>query len=304
MSTDLKQAKALTLTYLTPVSFASLNGGDKEADNMVNIKKLTRETAHGPQAYPYVSSQAVRRALRERLADFGCDLSEGVAATQKKGAATTLQNPKSYIDDDLFGYMEGTKGEGGAKGGTKKRTSPVRVSPLLAMDAYQGDLDFGTNYMSVKAGGDPNIFETEIHSGLYRGTILIELDRVGCGEGFEKGDLEKSERAKRVSALLTAVQNLWTSGRQSRFLADISPKFVAGAATRVKAPIFLESVRCHNGGLQTKTLSEVVADHRDMLIAHTYGARADTFNPVPEGTVTVGEAFKKMQEWVAGYYGA
>ncbi|MDH5194076.1 MAG: type I-B CRISPR-associated protein Cas7/Cst2/DevR [Nitrospira sp.] len=304
MSTDLKQAKALTLTYLTPVSFASLNGGDKEADNMVNIKKLTRETEQGPKAYPYVSSQAVRRALRERLADLGCGLSEGVAATQKKGAATTLQDPKSYIDDDLFGYMEGTKGEGGAKGGTKKRTSPVRVSPLLAMDAYQGDLDFGTNYMSVKAGGDPNIFETEIHSGLYRGTILIELDRVGCGEGFEKGELEKSERAKRVSALLTAVQNLWTSGRQSRFLADISPKFVAAAATRVKTPIFLESVRLHNGGLQTKVLSEVVADHGDMLIAHTYGARSETFHPVPEGTVTVGEAFKKMQEWVAGYYGA
>lgn len=304
MNTDFKQAKALTLTYLTPVSFASLNGGDKEADNMVNIKKLTRETAEGPKAYPYVSSQAVRRALRERLADLGWDLSEGVAATQKKGAATTLQDPKTYIDDDLFGYMEGTKGEGGAKGGTKKRTSPVRVSPLLAMDTYQGDLDFGTNYMSVKAGGDPNIFETEIHSGLYRGTMLIELNRVGCGEGFEKGDIEKSDCAKRVSALLTAVQNLWTSGRQSRFLADISPKFVAGATTRVKAPIFLESVKLHNGGLQIKTLSEVLSDHQDVLIAYTYGVRAETFDPVPQGTVTVGEAFKKMQEWVAGYYGA
>ena len=123
--------------------------------------------------------------------------------------------------------MEGKKGEEGAKGGTKKRTSPVRVSPLLAMDAYQGDLDFGTNYMSVKAGGDPNIFETEIHSGLYRGTILVELDRVGCGEGFEKEELAKPERAMRVSGLLTAVQNLWTSGRQSRVLADISPKFLA-----------------------------------------------------------------------------
>lgn len=303
MSTDFKQAKSLTVTYLTPVSFASLNGGDKEADNIVNIKKLTRETAQGPKAFPYVSSQAVRRALRERLADLEWTLSEGVAAAQKKGAATTLQDPKTYIDDDLFGYMEGKKGEEGAKGGTKKRTSPVRVSPLLAMDAYQGDLDFGTNYMSVKAGGDPNIFETEIHSGLYRGTILIELDRVGCGEGFEKGELSNPDRAKRVSALLTAVQNLWASGRQSRFLADISPKFVAGAATRVKAPIFLESVKLHNGGLQTSALSEVLSDHQAIIVSHTYGTRSGSFDPVPDGTVTVGDAFKKMQEWVAGYYG-
>lgn len=304
MSTDFKQAKSLTLTYLTPVSFASLNGGDKEADNMVNIKKLTRETEQGPKAYPYVSSQAVRRALRERLSDLGWKLSEGVAAEQKKGAATTLQQPDKFIDDDLFGYMEGKKGDDGGKGKPITRTSPVRVSPLLAMDAYQGDLDFGTNYMSVKAGGDPNIFETEIHSGLYRGTILIELDRVGCGNGFTEEGLPKSERAKRVSGLLTAVQNLWTSGRQSRFLADISPKFVAAAATRVKAPIFLESVKLHNGGLQTETLSEVLSDHQDILIAHTYGSRAGTFHSVPEGTVTVGDAFKKMQEWMAAYYGA
>jgi len=301
---DFQQAKSLTLTYLTPVSFASLNGSDKEADNMANIKKLTRETEQGPRAYPYVSSQAVRRALRERLADLEWDLSEGVAAKQKKGAATTLQNPKDYIDDDLFGYMEGKKGEEGGKGGTKKRTSPVRVSPLLAMNPYQGDLDFGTNYMSVKAGGDPNIFETEIHSGLYRGTILVELDRVGCGEGFEQGELAKPERARRIASLLTAVQNLWTSGRQSRFLADISPKFVAGAATRVKAPIFLEAVKLHNGGLQTETLSEVLSDHQDILVAHAYGARAGTFTPLPDGTLTVGDAFKKMQEWVAAYYGA
>ena len=34
MGEDLTKAKALTITYLTPVSFASLNGSDKEADNI------------------------------------------------------------------------------------------------------------------------------------------------------------------------------------------------------------------------------------------------------------------------------
>ena len=95
--------------------------------------------------------------------------------------------------------------------------------------------------MSVKAGGNgnPNIFETEIHGGLYRGTILVELDRIGSGEGFED-DIDDREKAERVEALLDALQNLWSSGRQSRFLADLSPKFVAAAITTVKAPIFLE----------------------------------------------------------------
>ncbi|MDD5050071.1 MAG: type I-B CRISPR-associated protein Cas7/Cst2/DevR, partial [Methanoregulaceae archaeon] len=148
----MKQAKALTLTYLTPVSFASLNGGDKEADNISSIKKI----AIGIDQYPYVSSQAVRRALRNQLEVLGWELSEGAAATIKKGAATTQQEPQKYIDDDLFGYMGTESATEEKKGEATKRTSVVRVSPLIALTPYQGDLDFGTNYMGVKTGGDPN----------------------------------------------------------------------------------------------------------------------------------------------------
>ena len=43
----------------------------------------------------------------------------------------------------------------GRKGKATKRTSVVRVSPLVALNPYLGDLDFGTNYMATKAGGDP-----------------------------------------------------------------------------------------------------------------------------------------------------
>ena len=173
---EMKSATCLSITYLTPVSFASLNGSDKEADNVSSIKKLTR----GGREYPYVSAQAVRRALRDQLGVLGHTLSEGKAAEAKKGAAITECLPAEYIDDDLFGFMDA------AKGGTHKRTSPVRVAPLLGLDPYAGDLDFGTNYMSVESGGNPNIFETEIHGGLYRGSVLIELDAVGMsrrGEG-------------------------------------------------------------------------------------------------------------------------
>ncbi|MCL6561137.1 MAG: type I-B CRISPR-associated protein Cas7/Cst2/DevR, partial [Firmicutes bacterium] len=220
----MKEARALTVTYLVQTSLASLNGSDKEADNISSIKKFTR----GTEQYPYGSAQWVRRALRDQLANLGWELSEGVEATISKGAATTRQMPDKYIDDDLFGYMGTEKGGDNQRGSATKRTSPVRVSPLISLEKYMGDLDFGTNYMSVAAGGTPNIFETEIHSGLYRGTVLVELDRVGTGEGF-KDDLPPAERAKRVKALLVALKNLWSSGRQTRFLADISPKFVAAA---------------------------------------------------------------------------
>ena len=298
MSTDLNKAKSLTVTYLTPVSFASLNGGDKEADNISSIKKLTREVGQGVREFPYVSSQALRRALRDQLATMGYTLSEGVQASEKKGAATTLCDPMAYIDDDLFGYMNATKNQ------TDKRTSPVRVAPLVAMDPYQGDLDFGTNYMSVKAGGDPNIFETEIHGGLYRGTVLVELDRVGVGDGFEEGkELDPENKVRRLEALLSALQNLWSSGRQSRFLADLTPKFVAAALTVTKAPIFLESVQVNAAEINGGTLEEVLADYRDTVLDSVFGARSGFFTGLPENTLTIGKAFEVIKGWARTCYG-
>ncbi|WOX55739.1 MULTISPECIES: type I-B CRISPR-associated protein Cas7/Cst2/DevR [unclassified Methanoculleus] len=294
---DFAKAKALTVTYLTPVSFASLNGSDKEADNISSIKKISA----GVEQYPYVSAQAVRRALRNQLEVLGWTLSEGAVATIKKGAATTKQEPEKYIDDDLFGFMGTESGEGAGPGSAHKRTSVVRVSPLVALNPYQGDLDFGTNYMGVGAGGNPNIFETEVHAGLYRGTILIELDRVGCGDGFAK-PLDNNEKAKRVKALLAAVKNLWASGRQSRFLADISPKFMAGALLVVKNPIFLESVLVDGADLNTKTLIETLKDYESETLATVIGARSGFFTGIPENTVSIGEAFNTMAGWVDQYY--
>ena len=298
----IKDVKAITITFLTNVSLGSLNGSDKEADNVSSIKKLTR----GTQTYPYMSSQAVRRALRDQLGVMGHSLSEGEAAKVAKGAAITQCEPKAYIDDDLFGFMDASKS------GTHKRTSPLRVSPLLAMDAYEGDLDFGTNYMSVDAGGTPNIFETEIHGGLYRGTILIELDAVGqsrAGE-FESAkskknwELKATEKANRVNALLTALQHLWSSGRQSRFLSDISPKFVAAAAVTAKVPIFLESVVCSKNAVCKEALDETLADSKAILVKSVFGKKNGIFNGgAPDDCKSIGDAFDEIKTWVNDHFG-
>lgn len=293
----MKDAKALTITYLVQTSLASLNGSDKEADNISSVKKFTR----GTEQYPYGSAQWVRRALRDQLANLGWELSEGVASTIAKGAATTRQMPDKYIDDDLFGFMGTEKGADNQKGSATKRTSPVRVSPLISMERYMGDLDFGTNYMSVNAGGTPNIFETEIHAGIYRGTVLIELDRVGSGEGFNE-DLPAGEKTKRVKALLATLKNLWSSGRQTRFLADVSPKFIAAAILKVKNPIFLESVLLDNQGINTVVLNETVNDFEKEIIELVYGGRKEIFKTLPEKTISLGQAFDRMEKWIDSYY--
>lgn len=289
-------AKCLTITYVTKGSYASLNGSDKEADNISSIKKIQMNDG---KEYPYCSSQAVRRALREQLATLGHEMSEGVAGVQEKGAATTKCEPQSYIDDDLFGFMK-------ADADTIKRTSPVRVSPLIALSPYYGDLDFGTNYMSVVKGGNPNIFETEIHSGFYRGTILVELDRVGEKSLGDKYELSLSplEKTARVNALLNAIQNLWTVGRQSRFLTDMSPKLVCGVLLRVKNPIFLESVCLDNNGAQPDMalITNTREDFKDVIMKWVIGERKGFFAQDSNEAQPLGAAFAMMREWVAQVY--
>jgi CRISPR-associated protein Cst2 len=294
MSNVSKQAKCLTITYITKGSYLSLNGSDKEADNISSIKKIQMNDG---KEYPYCSSQAVRRALREQLSTLGCELSEGVAAQQQKGAATTQCDPQQYIDDDLFGFMRADKE-------TVKRTSPVRVSPLIALEPYRGELDFATNYMSTQAGGNPNIFETEIHSGFYRGTILIELDRVGEASPGDRYELKLSgtEKMERVSLLLDAIQNLWTIGRQSRFLSDMSPKFVSAALLKAKNPIFLESVLVRDNDIYMPILKQTVSDFESVILSYAFGERKGFFAQDHDDVMPLGEAFQTMKQWLRDVY--
>jgi CRISPR-associated protein Cst2 len=287
----------LTITWLAEASLASFNAGDKEADNLVSLKKITRQDGQ----YIYISGQAVRRALRDRLQDMGEPLSlvhveEGQSSKQ---TAHTQGKPAEFIDDDLFGFMIARKGE--AKTATK-RTAPVRVAPMMSLTPWQGQTDFGANFSKMAEDGKPNLFETEIDGGLYRGTILIELDRIGWGEGYENGNEDQSgKRVDRVKKLLKATRDLWLSGRQSRFLGDLTPKVVAAALLTAKVPLFLETVFVGpDGKLNFKDLAESAVDRKDIIVSKVFGG-TEKYRPAMPAeceAVTIGEAFERMSGWI------
>jgi CRISPR-associated protein Cst2 len=300
------KTNSITITYLSKVSFASLNGGDKDVDNINPIKKITLSNG---EELPYMSSQAVRRALRDGLQTLGNELSPIQEASAKKGAVKTMIDPNKYIDDDLFGYMDASPSKDAASKGTSTvRTSPIRVEALLALSEYKGDLDYGTNFMGkghkTEKGEDiqPNIFETEVHSGVYRGTILIELDRIGSGQGFENGELKSEEKKKRVLAFIDAFRNLWSSGRQSRFLSDISPKFIAAACMKVKNPIFLEAVNLNPAGnVKVDNLKSVVSDYDKFIDDHVFAGQESVFE-LGDGVTSLKAGFEKIESWVSDFY--
>jgi CRISPR-associated protein Cst2 len=182
--------------------------------------------------------------LRDRLEELGYPLSEPFATVSGQEVTPPVR-PWEFIDEDLFGYLDPSGG--------RRRTSPVRVSAAVGLFPFQGDRDLGTRSFerfgqAMVAGG--NMFETELYANLFKGTVLVELDRVGVFKPIETGEknertLPADERMKRLQTLFEALNILWGGGRTARMLADLSPKFLAYARLRVKHPVFLEAFAAH-----------------------------------------------------------
>jgi CRISPR-associated protein Cst2 len=233
-------SKAIVIGYLAKVSAANVNASHTEG-NVVVAKKVTLPDG---STIPYISGQAVRRMLRDRLEELGYPLSEPFAQVSGQEVTPPVR-PWEFADEDLFGYLDPSGG--------RRRTSPVRVSAAVGLFPFQGDRDLGTRSFerfgqAMAAGG--NMFETELYTNLFKGAVLVELDRVGVFRPLEIGEdaeraLPVDERRKRLQTLFEALNLLWGGGRTARMLADLSPKFLAYARLRVKHPVFLEALVAH-----------------------------------------------------------
>lgn len=238
-------SRAIAIGYLAKVSAANVNASHTEG-NVVVAKKVTLPDG---SAIPYISGQAIRRMLRDRLEELGYTLSEPFAQVSGQEVTPPVR-PWEFVDEDLFGYLDPSGG--------RRRTSPVRVSAAVGLFPFQGDRDLGTRSFerfgqAMAAGG--NMFETELYANLFKGTMLVELDRIGVFRPLETGQSDErplpvNERKKRLQTLFEALNLLWGGGRTARMLTDLAPKFIAYARLQVKHPVFLEALAAHyeNGG--------------------------------------------------------
>jgi len=229
-------SKAIVIGYVAKVSAGNVNSSHTEG-NVVVTKKVTLPDG---TTLPYISGQALRRMLRDRLEDLGYSLSEPFAKVSGQEVTPPVR-PWEFVDEDLFGYLDPSGG--------RRRTSPVRVSAAVGLFPFQGDRDLGTRSFerfgqTMEAGG--NMFETELYHNFFKGVVLVELDRVGIFPAQETGEketrtLEPAERRRRLQTLFEALNLLWGGGRTARLLVDLSPKFLAYARMKAKHPIFLEA---------------------------------------------------------------
>jgi CRISPR-associated protein Cst2 len=305
-------SKAIVIGYLAKVSAANVNASHTEG-NVVVAKKVTLPDG---STIPYISGQAIRRMLRDRLEELGYPLSEPFATVSGQEVTPPVR-PWEFIDEDLFGYLDPSGG--------RRRTSPVRVSAAVGLFPFQGDRDLGTRSFerfgqAMAAGG--NMFETELYANLFKGTVLVELDRVGVFKPIETGEknertLPADERTKRLQTLFEALNILWGGGRTARMLADLSPKFLAYARLRVKHPVFLEALSAHyEDGKYALELAPLVnvlkkfADYRERTL---FGIEPGIFGNEEEihaelqeygEVLTVHEALAKAKEDVSKLWSA
>ncbi len=225
----------LFAAIITHHGTAANNRGETDG-NITTLQKLLWQG----QVHTTVSAEAVRFALRRRLADVKDE--ETNRRWEEDQRTNTWQDHqfkgwkkaegKTYIDDDLLGYMtaEAAKEEGQA-GSANVRRAVLEVTRAISLLPWAGDMTFnaaspGATPSAAKKGNNPVPYGTELHATRYQYGIALTPER-----------LRKKDRAK---AAITALCELAeVAGNHGRFLFDFSPESVVFRLTDDPAPRIL-----------------------------------------------------------------
>lgn len=219
--------------FVTPFGTAANNRAETEG-NITTLQKLIWMG----ETYSTVSAEAIRFALRRRLA--------AVEETNRKWDEDDRNNTwedwtfkgwetekgKTFIDDDLLGYMtaEAAKEEG-ESGSANVRRAVLEVTRAVSLTPWVGDVTFnaaspGATPSAQKKGSNPVPYGTEVHATRYQYGIALTPERLR----------DRARAAKAIEALC----NLGTvAGNHGRFLFDFSPDAVVIRITSDPAPRLL-----------------------------------------------------------------
>src|SRR5947208_1055822 len=203
--------------FVTPFGTAANNRAETEG-NITTLQKLLWQG----ETHSTVSAEAVRFSLRRRLAALEKDGTN--RAWDDDGRNNTWKDStfkgwgedkkaKTFIDDDLLGYMtaEAAKEEGEA-GSANVRRAVLEVTRAVSLTPWAGDVTFnaaspGATPSAEKKGSNPVPYGTEVHATRYQYGIALTPERLR----------DKSRAAKAIAALC----NLGTvAGNHGRFLFD------------------------------------------------------------------------------------
>src|SRR4051794_10161549 len=219
--------------FVTPFGTAANNRAETEG-NITTLQKLIWMG----ETHSTVSAEAIRFALRR---GFGAaeDTNRKWDEDERNNAwkdwtfkGWDTDKGKTFIDDDLLGYMtaEAAKDEG-ESGSANVRRAVLEVTRAVSLTPWAGDVTFnaaspGATPSAQRKGSNPVPYGTELHATRYQYGIALTPERLR----------DKARAAKAINALC----NLGTvAGNHGRFLFDFSPDAVVFRLTHDPAPRLL-----------------------------------------------------------------
>ena len=284
--------KTLQIDVLIRIEKSNLNSQLTEG-NITTLKKF--KDVDGRE-YIYVSATSVKYWLKERMNELIPEIwkndknSPRISKPEKSEVLYTPAKPITYIDADLFGYLDARN--------NKKRYAPIKFSGLISLYPYQGDIDFGVRY--DPEGTEHTLHHIEITSNLFRGTWMILLDwigrfisqnmneeaeklnnikdsnlKIGLNE-FSVKELPIEERRKRLKLFLKALFTMQHFTKQTNLLTDTQPRFAMITLTKVAKPVIFDrlsaTIENKNGKKvivfkedHEKSLKEAILQHKDII---------------------------------------
>lgn len=265
-----------------------------------NISALKKMSRGNYEQHTYISRQALRYNIIEQL---GWDKTpvDGKSGVVQFAPSATI---KDYPEIDLFGYMKTSAKNDDKKGGAVTRSAVVRLSNAVALEPYQGDLEFLTNMgLARRQELENGIAQSEIQRSTYSYTIAVDLDRVG-----RDGEIEISadEKSSRVKDFLDTLMFLYRDIRGRR--ENLSPLFVIGGCYSRKNPFFENRIVVSDNKLDTAALTEIMGYSEDVRNNTVAGLASGVFKNEREikdelKAGTVAETFEYLKKEVDKYYG-
>ena len=222
-----KEGLTITMIFLAE----SANYGE-DIGNISPLKKMTRGNY---EQYSYISRQAMRYNIVQQ-ANWDKTPVDGKSGVVQFAPSATIQD---YAEIDLFGYMKTTSKDDNNSGGAFTRSAVARLSNAIALEAFQGNLEFLTNMGLASRQGLANaIVQSEVHRSYYAYTISIDLERVGIDGEI---NIKSEEKAERVKVLLDTLHYLYRDIKGRR--ENLSPLFIIGGRYSRKNPFFENRIK-------------------------------------------------------------
>jgi len=205
------------VTIVTPTAIAANNRGEGDGSTLSTLQKITR----GNDQYTTVSADAIRWAYREYFQSIKpAEVNRTFdAEADKYNIKNEQYKAETYIDDDLFGYMDAKKGADN-KDATTKRRGVLEVSRAISLDPFWGDIAFGS-----KGGqkGKTSIHNTEVHCTAYQYTLALTAS-----------SLKDPKRAQLLLDAIPAIKHV--GGNHARFLYEFRPESIVIRVTEDPSP--------------------------------------------------------------------